>query len=72
MDIIKTADRMKNVHSDIRGPLFVEAMDMRARGIDVLRLNTGIRNPSAARLPGPNDRTRHLHRCGGPESGAFH
>jgi alanine-synthesizing transaminase len=44
MDIIKTADRMKNVHSDIRGPLFVEAMDMRARGIDVLRLNTG--NPA--------------------------
>lgn len=44
MDIIKTADRMKNVHSDIRGPLFVEAMEMRARGIDVLRLNTG--NPA--------------------------
>lgn len=44
MDIIKTAERMKNVHSDIRGPLFVEAMDMRARGIDVLRLNTG--NPA--------------------------
>ncbi|MEE1065820.1 MAG: aminotransferase class I/II-fold pyridoxal phosphate-dependent enzyme [Acutalibacteraceae bacterium] len=44
MDIIKTSDRMKNVHSDIRGPLFVEAMDMRARGIDVLRLNTG--NPA--------------------------
>ena len=44
MDIIKAADRMKNVHSDIRGPLFVEAMEMRARGIDVLRLNTG--NPA--------------------------
>ena len=44
MEIIKTAERMKNVHSDIRGPLFVEAMDMRARGIDVLRLNTG--NPA--------------------------
>jgi len=44
MDIIKTAERMKNVHSDIRGPLFVEAMEMRARGIDVLRLNTG--NPA--------------------------
>ena len=44
MEIIKIAERMKNVHSDIRGPLFVEAMDMRARGIDVLRLNTG--NPA--------------------------
>ena len=44
MEIIKAAERMKNVHSDIRGPLFVEAMEMRARGIDVMRLNTG--NPA--------------------------
>lgn len=35
---------MENVHSDIRGPLFVEAMNMQARGIDVLKLNTG--NPA--------------------------
>ena len=41
---IKRADRMETVHSDIRGPLFVEAMEMRERGIDVLRLNTG--NPA--------------------------
>ncbi len=38
---IKRADRMETVHSDIRGPLFVEAMEMRERGIDVMRLNTG-------------------------------
>ena len=44
MNGIKVADRMKYVHSDIRGPLFVEAMDMQARGIDVLKLNTG--NPA--------------------------
>lgn len=44
MEMIKTAKRMEHVHSDIRGPLFVEAMEMRARGIDVLRLNTG--NPA--------------------------
>ena len=44
MEVIKTAERMSKVHSDIRGPLFVEAMEMRARGIDVLRLNTG--NPA--------------------------
>lgn len=44
MEAIKTAERMTKVHSDIRGPLFVEAMEMRARGIDVLRLNTG--NPA--------------------------
>ena len=44
MNGIKVADRMKYVHSDIRGPLFVEAMDMQARGIDILKLNTG--NPA--------------------------
>lgn len=44
MDIIKRADRMMEVHSDIRGPLFVEALEMQARGIDVMKLNTG--NPA--------------------------
>ena len=44
MNGIKVADRMKDVHSVIRGPLFVEAMEMQARGIDVLKLNTG--NPA--------------------------
>lgn len=41
---IKIADRMESVHSDIRGPIFVEATRMAAQGIDVLRLNTG--NPA--------------------------
>ena len=41
----KMADRMKNVHSDIRGPLFVEAMKMQEKGIPILKLNTG--NPAA-------------------------
>lgn len=36
---------MSNVHSDIRGPLFVEAMKMQEAGIPVLKLNTG--NPAA-------------------------
>lgn len=35
------SDRMELVRSDIRGPLFQEAMRMRGEGIDVLRLNTG-------------------------------
>jgi len=35
---------MEDVHSDIRGPLFIEAMKMQERGIDVLKLNTG--NPA--------------------------
>lgn len=45
MERIKCADRMRNVHSDIRGPLYVEAMEMQNRGIDILKLNTG--NPAA-------------------------
>ena len=44
MENIMRAKRMEHVHSDIRGPLYVEAMKMRERGIDVLRLNTG--NPA--------------------------
>jgi len=41
---IKIAERMEEVHSDIRGPIFVEANRMSAQGIDVLKLNTG--NPA--------------------------
>lgn len=44
MSIIKRADRMQYVHSDIRGPLFMEAMKMQEQGINVLKLNTG--NPA--------------------------
>ena len=36
MNKILRAKRMEHVHSDIRGPLFVEAMNMQAKGIDVL------------------------------------
>lgn len=42
--MIKLAQRMDLVHSDIRGELYREAMAMQARGIDVLKLNTG--NPA--------------------------
>ena len=44
MKKILTADRMEYVHSDIRGPLFYEAMDLQRQGINVLKLNTG--NPA--------------------------
>ncbi len=44
MEPIMRSDKLANVHSDIRGPVFVEAMRMRKEGIDVLRLNTG--NPA--------------------------
>ena len=45
MEKYKMAEKMSNVHSDIRGPLFVEAMKMQEEGIPVLKLNTG--NPAA-------------------------
>ena len=44
MNIIERAERMKDIHSDIRGPLFMEAMKMQEQGIDILKLNTG--NPA--------------------------
>lgn len=44
MSAIKMAGRMDQVHSDIRGPLFVEANRMAAEGTPVLKLNTG--NPA--------------------------
>ena len=49
--MIELASRMEHVHSDIRGELYREAMAMQARGIDVLKLNTG--NPAAFGFPLP-------------------
>lgn len=43
--MIQLADRMEHVHSDIRGPLYREALRMQKEGIDVLKMNTG--NPAA-------------------------
>ena len=50
--MIHLADRMASVHSDIRGELYREAMQMQAEGIDVLKLNTG--NPAAFGFPLPH------------------
>ncbi|MBE6655549.1 MAG: aminotransferase class I/II-fold pyridoxal phosphate-dependent enzyme [Ruminococcaceae bacterium] len=44
MNTVKTSLRMEEVHSDIRGPLFFEAMELQKQGRDILRLNTG--NPA--------------------------
>ena len=49
--MIQLADRMADVHSDIRGELFREALAMQAKGINVLKLNTG--NPAAFGFPLP-------------------
>ena len=43
--MIPKSDRVQKVHSDIRGPLYVEALRMQAEGIPVLKLNTG--NPAS-------------------------
>lgn len=42
--MIHSSDRLLHVHSDIRGPLYEEALRMQAAGTDVLKLNTG--NPA--------------------------
>ena len=44
MEKVKISRRMANVHSDIRGPLFMEAMELQKKGVDILKLNTG--NPA--------------------------
>ena len=43
--MIPRSDRMEKVHSDIRGPLYEEALRMQKRGEKVLKLNTG--NPGS-------------------------
>ena len=48
--------KLQLVHSDIRGPVFVESNRMRAEGIDVMRLNTG--NPATFGFKMP-DSVRH-------------
>ncbi len=42
--MIKKSDRVRYIHSDIRGPLYEEALRMQSQGIPVLKLNTG--NPA--------------------------
>ena len=49
---IDKSDKLTHVHSDIRGPLFVEALKMQAEGIDVMKLNTG--NPGTFGFPMPD------------------
>lgn len=45
MSLIRKSENLKNVHSDIRGELYIKALEMEAAGIPVLKLNTG--NPAA-------------------------
>ena len=52
--MIEKSDRLAHVHSDIRGPLYVEALRMQAQGIPVLKLNTGNpgKRPAVSCVPG--------------------
>ncbi len=45
MKHFEMSEKMAKVHSDIRGPIYVEALRMQAEGTPVLKLNTG--NPGA-------------------------
>lgn len=44
MRMIESSEKLKLVHSDIRGPVFEKAQEMIRGGVDVLKLNTG--NPA--------------------------
>lgn len=52
------SEKLAPVHSDIRGPIFMEALDMQKRGIPVLKLNTG--NPAAFGFKMPESVRRAL------------
>ena len=49
---IDKSDKLAKVHSDIRGPLFVEALKMQSEGIRIMKLNTG--NPATFGFPMPD------------------
>ena len=50
--MVLCSDRLEHVHSDIRGPLYQEALRMEAAGTSVLKLNTG--NPGRFGFELPN------------------
>ena len=52
MKSISKSPNIRMVHSDIRGPIYEESLRLKARGIDVLRLNTG--NPGNFGFELPN------------------
>ena len=58
MNTVFGTERLKDIHSDIRGPLFYEATDMEKQGKRVLKLNTG--NPASFGFTMPNSITGAL------------
>ena len=59
--MIHCSDRLDHVHSDIRGPLYQEALRMEAEGINVLKLNTGNPGRFGFKLPNSVRQALALH-----------
>ncbi len=59
--MIQASDRLAKVHSDIRGPLYQEALRMEAEGTSVLKLNTGNPGRFGFRLPDSVRQALALH-----------
>lgn len=61
MEAFRKAKRMEHVHSDIRGPLYMEALEMQKKGMDILKLNTG--NPAVFGFEVPESVKRAMEDC---------
>ena len=59
--MIAVSDRLEHVHSDIRGPLYEEALRMEAGGTNVLKLNTGNPGRFGFKLPNSVRQALALH-----------
>lgn len=59
--MITRSDRLDHVHSDIRGPLYQEALRMESEGINVLKLNTGNPGRFGFKLPNSVRQALALH-----------
>ena len=55
---LSRSDKLQSVHSDIRGPVFLEALRMEKAGDKILKLNTG--NPAAFGFRMPDSIKRAL------------
>ena len=59
--MIKCSERLAYVHSDIRGPLYQEALRMEGEGTNVLKLNTGNPGRFGFKLPNSVRQALALH-----------
>jgi len=59
--MISCSDRLVHVHSDIRGPLYQEALRMESQGVNVLKLNTGNPGRFGFKLPNSVRQALALH-----------